>query len=71
MLHKKRKIDWGILLPVICFAIISIITISSALTYLSPTVGNLALKQAIWYVIGGVIIFVSVSYTHLTLPTIA
>ena len=58
MLHKKRKIDWGILLPVICFAIISIITISSALTYLSPTVGNLALKQAIWYVIGGVIIFV-------------
>lgn len=58
MLHKKRKIDWGILLPVICFAIISIITISSALTYLSPTVGNLALKQAIWYVIGGGIIFV-------------
>lgn len=58
MLHKKRKIDWGILLPVICFGIISIITISSALTYLSPTVGNLALKQAIWYVIGGGIIFV-------------
>ena len=58
MLHKKRKIDWGILLPVICFVIIIIITISSALTYLSPTVGNLALKQAIWYVIGGVIIFV-------------
>ena len=57
MLHKKRKIDLGILLPLLCFAIISIVSISSALTYLSPSVGNLALKQAIWYGVGGVILF--------------
>lgn len=57
MLHKKRKIDLGILLPLLCFSIISIVSISSALTYLSPSVGNLALKQAIWYGVGGVILF--------------
>lgn len=33
-------------------SIISIITINSALTYTSKSLGNLALKQGIWYLIG-------------------
>ncbi len=56
-MHKKRKIDLTIVIPVILFAIISISTIYSAMTYLSPDVGNLALKQAIWY-LGGFILIV-------------
>ena len=33
-------------------AVISIITIYSALTYTSSELGNLALKQGLWYLIG-------------------
>ena len=33
-------------------SIISIISIYSALTYTSPALGNLALKQGIWYIVG-------------------
>ena len=49
---KKFKINYQILIPTILLSIISIITIYSALTYTSSTLGNLALKQAIWYLIG-------------------
>ncbi len=52
-MNTKKKIDFTILIPILLFAIISIITITSALTYLSPSLGNLALKQAMWYIIGG------------------
>ena len=51
-MNIKKKIDFRLLIPIILFAGISIATITSALTYLSPSVGNLALKQAIWYLIG-------------------
>ncbi len=37
-------------------SIISVISISSALTYTSASLGNLALKQAIWYGIGWVLV---------------
>ena len=52
------KLDYGIIITVILFAIISIITISSALTYLSPTLGNLALKQAMWYAVGIILVII-------------
>lgn len=39
-------------------AIISVMTIYSAMSYTSPTLGNLALKQFIWYLVGGVLVFI-------------
>ena len=55
---KRNKIDLTIVIPVILFFIISITSISSAMTYLSPDTGNLALKQAMWYLIGVVLIII-------------
>lgn len=49
---SKYKIDPGILLSIILFAIISVITIYSAQNLLDDTMQNLALKQLIWYGIG-------------------
>ena len=57
---KKRKINFKILIPIILLSIISIVTIYSALTYTSSTLGNLALKQAIWYGIGWVLVYILV-----------
>ncbi len=48
----KYKINYKILVPIILLSIISVITIYSALTYTSPSQGNLALKQGIWYIVG-------------------
>ena len=52
----KKKINLRILLPVFFMALISIVTIYSALTYTSKSLGNLALKQTIWYLIGSVLV---------------
>ncbi len=52
----KFKINYHILIPIILLSIISVITISSALTYTSASLGNLALKQAIWYGIGWILV---------------
>ena len=54
----KLKINFKILIPIILLSIISVITIYSALTYTSPSLGNLALKQAIWYLIGWGLVFI-------------
>ncbi len=53
---KKQRIDLSILILVCLFAFISIITIFSASTYLPDYLGNLALKQALWYAIGFIIV---------------
>lgn len=63
---KLNKIRWNINL-VIClflFMIISIVTIYSAQTYLSSNLGNLSMKQLFWYVIGIIIILVTVKIDH-------
>lgn len=52
----KQKINFKILIPICLLAIISIITIYSAMTYTSKSLGNLALKQAIWYFIGFILV---------------
>ncbi|MBQ3435573.1 MAG: FtsW/RodA/SpoVE family cell cycle protein [Bacilli bacterium] len=52
----RQKISFKIIIPVILFAIISIVTIYSASTYISAGMGNLALKQAIWYLAGIVVV---------------
>ncbi len=49
---SKYKVDKGILIPMILFAIISVITIYSAQSLLGSDMQNLALKQVVWYTIG-------------------
>lgn len=63
-MFKKYKLDKLLLIYVFIFFIISIISIYSALTYLSPTLGNLALKQALWYLVGGIIIFIIIKINN-------
>jgi len=55
---KKYKLDKFIIFSILIFFVISVTSIYSALTYLSPTLGNLALKQALWYLVGIIIIFI-------------
>ncbi len=57
---SKFKINFKIVIPIVLMAIISIISIYSALTYTSKSLGNLALKQAIWYMVGVGLVFVLV-----------
>ena len=54
----RYKINYKILIPIILLSIISIISINSALTYTSKSLGNLALKQAIWYGIGVILVII-------------
>lgn len=54
----NKKINLKILLPVFLMAVISIITIYSSLTYTSKSLGNLALKQFIWYLVGIILVIV-------------
>ena len=59
-----QKINYKIFIPILLLAIISIITINSALTYTSSSLGNLAVKQAIWYAIGFLLVWVVVIYKN-------
>lgn len=52
----KRKLNLKILIPICFMAIISIVTIYSALTYTSASLGNLALKQGLWYIVGALLV---------------
>ncbi len=54
----KNKINLRIVIPIFLLSIISIITIYSAATYTSASLGNLALKQTIWYLIGIVLVII-------------
>lgn len=58
MLKKKINLDKALILYVSIFAIISLISIYSASIYLSKTLGNLVLKQAMWYAVGILFIFI-------------
>lgn len=49
---SKYKVEYGILIPLIIFAIISITTVYSAQNLLPKYSSNLYLKQLIWYVLG-------------------
>lgn len=55
---KKFKINYHILIPTIILALISVITIYSASVYTSKSLGNLAIKQIIWYLIGGILVII-------------
>lgn len=64
MFQKKNKLNLNILVPVLLMAIISILTIYSALTYTSKTLGNLALKQTLWYIVGISLIVILLKYKN-------
>ena len=55
---SKYKFNFKIVIPILLMAIVSIITIYSALTYTSKSLGNWALKQAIWYIVGFILVFI-------------
>lgn len=57
-MFKKNKMDYSILGFVFIFFLISVVTINSALTYLPSDVGNLALKQVVWYGVGLLLVFI-------------
>ena len=63
-MHRKYKLDKILILCVSIFFIISILSIYSASMYLSPTLGNLALKQELWYLIGVIIIFLVIKFKN-------
>ncbi len=54
----KTKLDTNILWFVGAFFIISLLSISGAAMYTSKDLGNLVLKQAVWYIIGGIVIYI-------------
>ena len=54
---SKYKVDKGILITLIIFAIISILTIYSAQNLLTNDMQNLYLKQILWYSIGFVLAY--------------
>ena len=58
MLKKKINLDKTLIIYVSIFAIISLISIYSASMYLSKALGNLVLKQAMWYAVGIIFIFI-------------
>ena len=60
----KYKVNYHILIPIFILSIISIITINSALTYTSSSLGNLALKQAIWYGVGWLFVILLVKLNN-------
>ena len=49
---SRYKVEYGILIPIIIFSIISIVTIFSGQSLLPSTVGNLALRQTFWFIVG-------------------
>lgn len=52
MKESKFKVEKNILIPIILFAIISVITVYSTRSLLASEYQNLYLKQILWYVLG-------------------
>lgn len=52
----KNKINFRIVIPILLLSIISIISIYSAAIYTSASMGNLTLKQTIWYLVGIILV---------------
>lgn len=56
---KKYSINLELLIYILLFMIISILTINSSMLYLPKYLGNLALKQFLWYLVGFLLIVLS------------
>lgn len=55
MKYEKKKIDYFILILIFMFLAISYLSISSSMLYLPSYLGNLAIKQVLFYVLGFII----------------
>lgn len=58
MNHKKLKLNNFLITILVILSIISFLSIFSASMYLSKTLGNLVLKQILWYLIGVILIII-------------
>ena len=67
MIIGKKKYNLSLIIPIILLAIISIITIYSASSYISKDLGNLAIKQGIWYIVGIILVAVIIKLKNETL----
>ena len=56
-MFKNIHLNFLIIIFLILFMFISIMTINSSMLYLASYLGNLALKQFLWYLVGFIIIF--------------
>lgn len=64
---KKFKLNIPITICILTFTIISILTIYSSMLYLPSYLGNLALKQLLFYVIGFLLILIFIKISNQTL----
>ena len=53
---KRKAFDLNILIPILIFFMISLLCIKSASIYTSSSLGNLVIKQTIWYLVGIIIV---------------
>lgn len=67
MITKKFKLNIPLTICITLFMIISIITIYSAMTYLPQYLGNLAIKQFVWYILGFIFVFIIIKITNNTI----
>ncbi|MEG1987190.1 MAG: FtsW/RodA/SpoVE family cell cycle protein [Bacilli bacterium] len=58
MIKKNFKLDKLLITFILIFLVISIVTINSAMLFLPDYLGNLAIKQLIWYSIGLIIMLI-------------
>lgn len=58
IMYQRKKMNFSILISIFLLAIISIITIYSAQTYIAASSGNLALKQTVWYFVGAILVLI-------------
>ncbi len=54
---SRFKVEKTIIIPIIIFAIVSIVTLLSASSILTDYAGNVAFKQVIWFILGFVVAF--------------
>ena len=55
MKYEKKKLNYPVLIIIILFLVASYLSISSAMLYLPSYLGNLALKQILFYILGFII----------------
>ena len=61
---KSIKLDRFIILSLFIFYLISILAIKSASMYLNSGLGNLVLKQSLWYIIGALLLFIIIRFNN-------
>ncbi len=57
-MKQKKYINKFLIFSLFIYLIVSVLSIYSASMYLSPTLGNLPLKQLFWYIFGFIIIII-------------